>query len=699
MRTITTNSLTALVKKLDLQPFSFVIVLCLGFALLCNTAIKAQIPAQCGSPGCTSNDVRITNAKITDINGSFFTCSGTADVSGAWLHLYVSTNTKRVGVFVSLTVNVVSNGDTTRTNVPYCFSGAQLNGSNNDLKVQLIDGVFKCGSKVFLSQIYTAWGTGTTDFCGGSNGVVCQGTPSKCRFVPGEVLQVQTTPCSQPNITANPSSTEKCAGTQATFTAKYIQESAPIVTTYKWQVCTDGSCATEAAWSDLTVNGSPYDTSSIISSNERTATLTINGSGVTSALNGNRYRLFVSNVSTQEPTKPPCTLSSSSGTLTVDVQPSVTGQPSNSTKCAGSSTSFTVAYTDGSPAATIQWQINNSGTWTNLTNTSPYSGVTSATLGISDVTGLNGKQYRAVLTSGQCTAVNSNAATLNVDQPPTSATVGSNQNICASLVSNVLGGNSPSIGTGTWTKKSGPGTVIFSDIHSGSATATVSLVGTYVFTWTTSNGTCNSSAADITVVYNQSLTAPGVSYTPPACDETVFSITVSNVQSGDIVTVLNKNGGAITGMTPSSGYTVVSGDGGSKTFSGIPAGSGYQVTFSRNGCSSATTACPSISAGRTSRQNSESVQLVPSPVPTVKAYPNPFNDHVKFVINSPSAGNGSLDIYNVMGQKVKSVYQGRVLAGNNSFEVTIPKKDQQTLIYMFRVGDKKVTGKLLQLNN
>jgi hypothetical protein len=86
-------------------------------------------------------------------------------------------------------------------------------------------------------------------------------------------------------------------------------------------------------------------------------------------------------------------------------------------------------------------------------------------------------------------------------------------------------------------------------------------------------------------------------------------------------------------------------------------------------------------------------------VPTVKAYPNPFNDHVKFVINSPSAGNGSLDIYNVMGQKVKSVYQGRVLAGNNSFEVTIPKKDQQTLIYMFRVGDKKVTGKLLQLNN
>lgn len=796
MRTITANCFTGSGKKRNLQPFSFAIVLCFSIALFYNSAVQAQIPAQCGSPGCTSNDVRITNASITDEVGSYFVCSGTDFVDNAWLHLFVTTNTKRVGVFVSLTVNVVSGGDTTRTNVYHCFTGANLNGANNDLKVLLPNNLFRCGSKVFLTTIYTAWGTGTSDFCGGSEGIVCQSTPSKCRFVPGEVLQVQTTPCSQPNITANPSNTEKCAGTQATFTAKYIQESAPIVTTYKWQVCTDGSCATEAAWSNLTVNGSPYDTSSTISSNERTATLTINGSGVTSTLNGNRYRLFVSNVSSQEPTKPPCTLASSAGTLTVDVQPSITGHPSNSTKCAGSSTSFTVAYTDGSPAATIQWQINNGGTWTNLTNTSPYSGVTSATLGISNVTGLDGKQYKAVLTSGQCSGinsnaatltvntapsittqpsgltkcagqsasftvaysggspapsvkwqvstggswtdltntspysgvttttlsissvsglngnqyravlssgqcsdVNSNAATLNVDQPPTSATVGSNQNICASLVSTALGGNSPSTGTGTWTKKSGPGSVTFSDIHSGSATATVSVVGTYVFTWTIANGTCNSSAADITVVYNQSLSAPGVNYTAPACDETTFSITVSGLQSGDIVTVLNKNGGAISGMTPASGYTVVSGDNGSKTFSGIPAGSGYQVTFTRNGCTSATAGCPSVSAGRTSKQSAETVQLATSSDPMVKAYPNPFNDRVKFVVNAPSAGNGSLEVYNIMGQKIKTVYQGHINAGDQSFELTIPKKQQATLIYIFRVGDKKVTGKLLQLNN
>src|SRR5262245_28783928 len=121
------------------------IVSLITIALLIPLSGDAQIPAQCGSPGCTSNDVRITKATITDINGGFFTCSGTGDVSGAYLHLFVTTNTKRTGVFVSLTVNVVSGSDTTRTNIPYCFTGKTLNGVDNDLRVQLPDGTFKCG--------------------------------------------------------------------------------------------------------------------------------------------------------------------------------------------------------------------------------------------------------------------------------------------------------------------------------------------------------------------------------------------------------------------------------------------------------------------------------------------------------------------------------------------------------------------------
>ncbi|HEU4791531.1 MAG TPA: hypothetical protein VFS71_17720, partial [Flavobacterium sp.] len=99
---------------------------------------------------------------------------------------------------------------------------------------------------------------------------------------------------------------------------------------------------------------------------------------------------------------------------------------------------------------------------------------------------------------------------MNFVANPTVATVGGNQSRC-SLTSAVLGGNTPSIGVGVWSKKSGPGTVTFSDSSLGNAIATVSAAGTYVFTWTISNGQCSVSSADITVVYNVTDAPTGLS--------------------------------------------------------------------------------------------------------------------------------------------------------------------------------------------
>ncbi|WP_165830470.1 gliding motility-associated C-terminal domain-containing protein [Flavobacterium aquariorum] len=99
---------------------------------------------------------------------------------------------------------------------------------------------------------------------------------------------------------------------------------------------------------------------------------------------------------------------------------------------------------------------------------------------------------------------------MNFAASPTVATVGGNQSRC-SLTSAVLGGNTPSIGTGVWSKKSGPGTAAFSDSSLGNATATVSAVGTYVFTWTISSGQCSVSSEDVTVVYNVTDTPTGLS--------------------------------------------------------------------------------------------------------------------------------------------------------------------------------------------
>lgn len=85
-----------------------------------------------------------------------------------------------------------------------------------------------------------------------------------------------------------------------------------------------------------------------------------------------------------------------------------------------------------------------------------------------------------------------------VSNAPSTATVGANQSVC-SLTSNPLGGNTPQVGTGTWSQVSGPGNTNFSSPNSGSSTATASVDGTYVYRWSINNGCATTSTADVTV--------------------------------------------------------------------------------------------------------------------------------------------------------------------------------------------------------
>ncbi len=98
-----------------------------------------------------------------------------------------------------------------------------------------------------------------------------------------------------------------------------------------------------------------------------------------------------------------------------------------------------------------------------------------------------------------------------------------------------------------------------------------------------------------------------------------------------------------------------------------------------------------------SYQTTEQQIIVGEPT-KVTAYPNPFSDRVKFVVTSAVSGKGSLEIYNMLGQKIKSVYQGNIIAGNQIFEMNLPAAQRSNIIYVLRVGDKRITGKLLHLN-
>jgi hypothetical protein len=84
---------------------------------------------------------------------------------------------------------------------------------------------------------------------------------------------------------------------------------------------------------------------------------------------------------------------------------------------------------------------------------------------------------------------------------------------------------------------------------------------------------------------------------------------------------------------------------------------------------------------------------------SVTAYPNPFTDKVTFSISSTVSGKASLDVYNILGQKVQNVYQGYLFAGKAQIvEYKAPSSIyKSTLIYILRVGNEQVNGKVIQI--
>jgi hypothetical protein len=83
------------------------------------------------------------------------------------------------------------------------------------------------------------------------------------------------------------------------------------------------------------------------------------------------------------------------------------------------------------------------------------------------------------------------------------------------------------------------------------------------------------------------------------------------------------------------------------------------------------------------------------PVVTVTAFPNPFTDYVNIVVDSKISGQGSLEVYNISGQKVKTVFQGHINAGTQKFSFSLPTRQTSNFFYILRVENEKATGKLL----
>jgi gliding motility-associated-like protein len=170
----------------------------------------------------------------------------------------------------------------------------------------------------------------------------------------------------------------------------FITPTPPIgsVISYQWQVDSIGG-----VWQNLT-NTAGY-------SNTDTFAIGIGSSAVTSALDGNLYRIIIiANCGND---------TSNAVVLNVTPRVSYTVQPINDTVCLGQTAVITATVLN---ANSFQWQSNAGGTYTNLSNNAIFSGVNSNTLSIANISpAQTGVFYRLrTLGNSPCGNVNSDVA-------------------------------------------------------------------------------------------------------------------------------------------------------------------------------------------------------------------------------------------------------------------------------------------------
>lgn len=194
------------------------------------------------------------------------------------------------------------------------------------------------------------------------------------------------------SITTHPSNGSVCHEQDVQFSA-----AAEHYDSYQWQESTDNG----NNWASLSETP-PY-------SGTTSGTLTI--TGVPAGMDGYRYRIVAINNYCGNAYSNAATL-----TVVADDSPVITTQPAHQFVCPNAtSTTFSVETGD---ECTYQWQrsTNEGANWSNLSNGTDYSNVTSATLTVNSGGLTNGDQFRCVLRA-LCDETTSDAATLYLVDP------------------------------------------------------------------------------------------------------------------------------------------------------------------------------------------------------------------------------------------------------------------------------------------
>ena len=327
--------------------------------------------------------------------------------------------------------------------------------------------------------------------------------------------------CTPPTIT-QPTAKTICAGGNTTFS---ITASGTTNNTFQWQVNTG------TGWTNIT-NGGVY-------SGATTKDLTITAG--TAGMNGYQYKCIAYEATST------CPATSNAVVLTVDPT-NVGGTITTATTVCTGSTSGLLTLA-GNTGAITKWQSAPSPftTWTDIANTTATytSGALTQTT-----------QFRAVVQSGSCPAVNSAPVTITVDQNNIGGTVTASKTICPNTTSGVLtlGGNTGAVTK--WQSAVSPFST-WTDISNTATTYTSgALTQTTHFRAVVQSGTCpavNSAAAVITIGTVQTLNIQCGTSTTNSVQFTWTNITDATSYSYSYT--INSSGTPVTNTLPAGTTT------------------------------------------------------------------------------------------------------------------------------------------------
>jgi hypothetical protein len=90
----------------------------------------------------------------------------------------------------------------------------------------------------------------------------------------------------------------------------------------------------------------------------------------------------------------------------------------------------------------------------------------------------------------------------------------------------------------------------------------------------------------------------------------------------------------------------------------------------------------------------ESLSDVPKEIELNQNYPNPFNPVTTISFYLPDSRDVKLSIFNIVGQPVAVLFEGRLSSGRQQFEWDATDKPSGMYIYQLEVGDKVMTRKM-----